>query len=147
MSLALAVKEYPESSYFEISNYKQNEAVGKEGQFIQAAERDALFHYFDNSKYYFDGIIEMLIKIWLSQTIFLSSTTEIINNRAFKRIVSFGTLAIPQIISNLKTQPSFLFYALHLITGENPVHTDHVGDIERMTNDWLEWARGKDYNG
>jgi hypothetical protein len=35
------------------------------------------------------------------------------------------------------------FWALRALTGENPVPSEHRGNIEAMANDWLQWGQEK----
>ena len=49
-------------------------------------------------------------------------------------------------ISRTREGPrSLVLGAIKAITCENPVSAEAVGDMEAMTNAWLDWARRNDY--
>ena len=78
-------------------------------------------------------------EIWLSETKYLSSISEIVNNKAHQEIISMGNIAIPLIFKDLRESNNFWFYALKELTGENPVRPEHRGIIPAMKEDWLKW--------
>lgn len=58
----------------------------------------------------------------------------------FLAIVGMGELAVPLIVRELSTEPSFLFLALGEITGENPVPPSSAGKVGEIVEHWLSWA-------
>lgn len=82
---------------------------------------------------------------WKSETRFVSSGSLIISNSAYKEIIGFGGLAIPWIIRELKKTNDHWFYALEKITGANPIQREHIGRVEEMKNDWINWATNNNY--
>ena len=50
---------------------------------------------------------------------------------------------IPIILEDMKTKPDYWFWALEMITNENPVKTEHMGRTKLMVEDWLNWGRSK----
>ncbi|MBI9039083.1 MAG: hypothetical protein JEY97_13190 [Bacteroidales bacterium] len=82
---------------------------------------------------------------WKSDTLFVSSSTVMISNSAYKEIISLGSLAIPWIIRELQKANDHWFFALEKITGENPIKTENIGKVEKMKEDWIEWASKNDY--
>ena len=60
---------------------------------------------------------------------------------AYQRIIGMGEDAIPLILSELDCQPDHWFWALHSITGADPVPEDCQGNISEMANAWIEWGR------
>jgi hypothetical protein len=82
---------------------------------------------------------------WLADTKVLSSYTRIVNHPAFGEIVSLGDAVIPIMLRDLDKRPSLWVWALPRITGENPVNDEDAGNIAKMTQAWLQWARGKGY--
>jgi hypothetical protein len=83
---------------------------------------------------------ELYSSIWKSETMFSSSSSEITNNSAYRSIIGLGTDIIPFIIEDLKESQDHWFYALELLTGENPISNEHRGIIHLMKSDWLNWA-------
>ena len=59
---------------------------------------------------------------------------------AYRRIVAMGGPAIPLILDQLRRQPSHIFWALHEITGANPVKPESAGKVGEMVEDWLKWG-------
>ena len=82
---------------------------------------------------------------WKSETALLSSATSIIKHPAYRQITDMGEIVLPFILIKLQNDPQHLFFALHQITGENPVPYAHVGNLEKMTADWLNWGYQKGY--
>jgi hypothetical protein len=81
-----------------------------------------------------------LLNRWKSETAILSTTREMMELESFHRMVNMGDRIVPLIVEELKTQPGFIFLALHLITGENPVPPQARGRVPEIINAWLSWA-------
>jgi hypothetical protein len=79
--------------------------------------------------------------IWKTETMFSSNISEITNNSAYRSIIGLGKDIIPFIIEDLKQSENHWFYALELLTGENPIKSEHRGIINLMKSDWLNWAK------
>jgi hypothetical protein len=82
----------------------------------------------------------MLKTVWENDTLFSSSITEITNHPAYHSVIKLGKEVVPLIIEDLQTTNNHWFYALEILTGENPIRPNHRGNIELMKNDWVEWA-------
>jgi hypothetical protein len=52
-----------------------------------------------------------------------------------------GPDVLPIIFRELKREPDYWFWALSAITGENPVRAEDAGDLAKMTEVWLRWAK------
>jgi len=79
--------------------------------------------------------------IWKTETMFSSNISEITNNSAYRSIIGLGKDIIPFIIEDLKQSENHWFYALELLTGENPIKSEQRGIINLMKSDWLNWAK------
>jgi hypothetical protein len=78
---------------------------------------------------------------WREETRFESSTTKIVSNPSYLKIISFGPDILPYIFHNLKTCGGHWFSALHIITGKTPpVSQKDIGNIPAITRAWLQWA-------
>ena len=77
---------------------------------------------------------------WKSETLFTSSGSAIISNAAYQNIIGLGIMAVPWIIREMKKNDDHWFYALEKITGENPIKIEHIGKIDAMKQDWINWA-------
>jgi hypothetical protein len=81
---------------------------------------------------------------WKKETIHMSSLTDMVLHPAYLQIIAMGKSAIPYLIDELRTDPDHWFVALSSITQEDPVSPEDEGNLEAMTESWLEWA---DHNG
>lgn len=89
------------------------------------------------------GIFLSLRDNWKNQTAYLSSSTEIVNNPNYQQVIQLGEKVLPLIFEDLKKEPDHWFYALNAITGEDPVKFEDRGNLNKMTQSWLEWWRTK----
>ena len=83
---------------------------------------------------------ERLAREWEEGTTFLSSAQQIALHDAYQQIIGMGPAALPFVFARMRGQPGHWFWALHAITGDDPVRPEHRGDVPAMTRDWLEWA-------
>ena len=86
-----------------------------------------------------------LIYKWETETSFISSTTDMMQNQYFKEIVSWREDAIPFILDYLQKATSHIYLALFEITGENPVPTKDLGKVDKIIENWLEWGYKNGY--
>lgn len=78
---------------------------------------------------------------WRAETGHLSSSSKIIGHPAFREIVRMGQAVIPFLLRDLEQQPNLWVWALPEITGVDPVPVSDRGDIAKMTDAWLRWAK------
>jgi hypothetical protein len=88
---------------------------------------------------------ERLVKWWREENRFTSSMTKLIMHQAYQQIIGIGPAAVPLIFRELQRNPDHWFWALTAITGDNPVKPEDAGDVERMTQAWLEWGKQHGY--
>jgi len=81
-----------------------------------------------------------LAKTWQEETQHISSVREMVLHPAYQQIIGMGRDAIPFLLRELKRQPDHWFWALHAITGEDPVPTEEKGNVDAMTRCWLRWG-------
>jgi hypothetical protein len=65
---------------------------------------------------------------------------------SYQRIIGMGGRAVPMILRELENSgddPDHWFWALEMITGEDPVPVAAYGDTVRMAQAWLSWAQGR----
>ena len=67
--------------------------------------------------------------------------TGMVMHPSYQRIIGMGEDAIPLILGELDRQPDHWFWALHSITGADPVPEDCQGNISEMASAWVEWGR------
>jgi len=86
-----------------------------------------------------------LAERWKRETRFVSSITDIVGNPNYQKIIAIGEDAIPLILSEIERKAGHWFYALHLITSQDPVAEDDRGDVRRMASSWLQWGSENGY--
>jgi hypothetical protein len=86
------------------------------------------------------GQFDALSAQWKEETRYLSSTTDIAANPAYQRIIGMGMPAVPLILEDLRKQPYQWFWALHAITGEDPVPESMRGRVREMSQAWINWG-------
>jgi hypothetical protein len=82
---------------------------------------------------------------WREETRALSSDSDIVANFNYHQIMGMGERALPLIFDEMEAHGGRWFWALRAITGENPVRPEDRGNVRRMTEAWLEWARERKY--
>ena len=92
-----------------------------------------------------DGIsrFRKLVDQWRAQTVFVSSIEDMVQHAAFREIVEMGDEIIPEILDEIRVRPDFLFLALQIITGENPVSSSFKGSVTDAVDAWLQWGDRK----
>lgn len=81
-----------------------------------------------------------LAERWKSDTEYDSSAVRIAMHPAYQRIIGMGRDALPLILRDLEETKSPWFWALHAITGEDPVPLEDRGYIDRMAQAWIRWG-------
>jgi hypothetical protein len=83
---------------------------------------------------------------WEDATEYISSTTEIINHPAYREIVGLGSEVVPLLLRDMEDHHTHWFWALREITGADPPLADSPGgNIPRMVQAWLNWAKENGY--
>jgi hypothetical protein len=86
-----------------------------------------------------------LVEQWRRQSAVMSSVTEMSMLKPYQEIIGMGEAALPLIFDEMKGEPDHWFWALQAITGEDPIATEHSGNVAAMTQDWLDWGREHGY--
>jgi hypothetical protein len=82
---------------------------------------------------------------WHDATDHLSSPTRKMMHPAYQRIISKGAGMIPFILEDLKRRGGDWYFALGVISGENPAPDNAAGNVRLIKNSWLEWGSRKGY--
>jgi hypothetical protein len=88
---------------------------------------------------------DRLSRIWLNETMFMSSLTRMIKHPAYQEIIQMGSRAIPPILRDLEREPKMWGPALHAITNATPVPKEDAGKVGRVAAAWLKWAKDNGY--
>lgn len=82
---------------------------------------------------------------WRKATRHMSLASNMIMHPAYQKIIGLGPSAVPLILRELKNNVDHWFWALYVITGEDPVSPGDEGRIKKMAEAWLEWGRRNGY--
>lgn len=83
------------------------------------------------------------VKQWKRETRYMSSIDKMMSHPCYLMIIGMGPSALPLIFEELQSDIDHWFFALSMITGENPVKDEDAGDMLKMRDTWLEYARGR----
>ncbi len=84
---------------------------------------------------------------WEDETACLSSSTMIVEHPAFQEIIRLGPAVLPLMLRDLEQGPRVWVWAHPAIIGADPVPVEDRGNIQRMRDAWLSWARANGYWG
>jgi hypothetical protein len=85
-------------------------------------------------------VFDKLVDKWHQDTQFSSSLTDIFDHHAYQKISNGGRFYGRLILQRLKNEPDYWFAALNRIYNVNPVPPEMMGDVEAMTQCWLDFA-------
>lgn len=91
-----------------------------------------------------------LAQRWDEETIDLSSLTEILSHESYLAIIALGRPVLPLLFSELEKHPNYWFTAISSILRANDEYSDVVdeadyGNLQKMTDAWLEWGKEHSY--
>lgn len=90
------------------------------------------------------ALFQQLAQQWHNERGATSSITQMAMCRSYQRIIGMGaSRAIPLILNDIvknKDEPDHWFWALQMLSGEDPVPPDHRGDMRLMAKAWLQWG-------
>ncbi len=72
-----------------------------------------------------------------------STIEDKINNSNYIKIRDMDFRVVKLILEDLMHEPDDWFEALEYITNENPVPDKHLGNIKKMSKDWIKWGKKK----
>jgi hypothetical protein len=88
---------------------------------------------------------QRLAAVWRAETDYLSSVTKMVNHPAYQEIIGMGSDVVPSLLRDLQKEPEHWFAALRAITGAQPVPPEDRGQIGKMAEAWLRWAKEHGY--
>jgi hypothetical protein len=92
-----------------------------------------------------DQRFKILAASWKAQSEFLSSLTSMAMLRPYQEIIGMGQTVLPLLFRELRDEPDYWFWALEAITGSDPIPPECRGDLDAMTQAWLQWGRERGY--
>lgn len=90
------------------------------------------------------GKFQLLADQWRKERGATSSITQMMLCSAYQQIIGMGERAIPFILTALRSEgdnPDHWGWALHAITGEDPIPPEATGDTVKIAQAWLDWGR------
>ncbi len=90
---------------------------------------------------------ERLKEDWKQQSRYLSNSAQMAMLRSYQQIIGMGPGVVPLILAELQRETDHWFWALEVITGENPVPEEAAGKIAEMAEAWIGWGEQKDLIG
>ncbi|HEY1379696.1 MAG TPA: hypothetical protein VGF55_23030 [Gemmataceae bacterium] len=86
--------------------------------------------------------VARLLRTWREQTAYLSSSTQLTAHPAYQELISLGPAALPFLFRDLEqTGDGHLSKALAALTGAHPVPAEDRGNVRKVADAWLRWAR------
>jgi hypothetical protein len=83
---------------------------------------------------------------WIVESCHISSVDQMISFDSYQEIIRMGWDAVPLLLRELDTpEPNHWFYALRIITGEDPIPKVDRGRIKKMAEHWLQWGRQRSF--
>lgn len=92
-----------------------------------------------------EGRFRRLEATWIAEVGHLSSSKALSNHPAFREIIGMGPAVVPLMLRDLEERPRLWVWALPEITGADPVPASDRGDIAKMSEAWLRWAKHNGY--
>jgi len=82
---------------------------------------------------------------WETETAYLSSMNKLVMHPKYQSIIGLGPEVLPILFKELERQPNYWFWALRAITEADPVAPEDAGNLKKMTQAWLSWAKEQGY--
>src|SRR5258707_15385679 len=81
-----------------------------------------------------------LAERWKKETAHHSNIAKRAMHPAYQEIIGMGEKAVPLLLAELRREPDDWCWALHAITGANPVPDASRGNVRAMAEAWLRWG-------
>jgi hypothetical protein len=87
-----------------------------------------------------------LLGRWRRETAYLSSSTRITGHPAYQELIALGSPTLPFLFRDLeRTGDGHLSKALAALTGAHPISAGDRGQIRKIAEIWLRWAKENGY--
>ena len=71
--------------------------------------------------------------------------SDMVMHPSYQRIIGMGTEVVPFLLEELERKPGHWFWALHAITGADPVPPESQGKLKEMAKAWIDWGKNQGY--
>jgi len=88
---------------------------------------------------------DTLAQQWKHETAHHSNIAKRALHPAYQEIIGMGERVVPLLLAELRREPDDWFWALHAITGANPVPAASRGNLRAMAEAWVQWGLAKGY--
>jgi len=88
---------------------------------------------------------QRLATAWLTETAYISSSSDLVAHPAFQEIVAMGPAVVPLLLRELEKRSGHWHRALRCITGADPVPPADRGNTEKAAEAWLLWGKEHGY--
>src|SRR5947209_546573 len=88
---------------------------------------------------------QRLAAVWLAETAYVSSSSDLVAHPAFQEIVRMGPAVIPLLLRELENRTGHWHRALRQITGADLVPPADRGNIDKAAEAWLRWGKEQGY--
>ena len=82
---------------------------------------------------------------WKEETAHYSNVAKRALHPAYQEIIGMGERVVPLLLAELRQEPDDWFWALHAITGANPVPAASHGNVSAMAEAWIQWGLEQGY--
>jgi hypothetical protein len=92
------------------------------------------------------SIFKQLVRKWRKERGITSSAVNMAMSPSYQKIIGMGPAAVPFILQELRKRsndPEHWFWALEMITGEDPIPLSSYGNTVEMARAWLSWAENQ----
>jgi len=86
-----------------------------------------------------------LVSSWKSDRGLIVSIEKMAMHPSYQQIIAMGPRVVPLLLAELEREPDHWFWALHVLTGVDPVPEEDSGNILKMARAWKEWGRQQGY--
>jgi len=95
------------------------------------------------SQYRLWSQFQRFASLWRNEVGFSSSTSEIVGNPWYLRIIGLGPGAIPLLLREMEQNPDHWSPALEALTQASPVRATSQGRLLSVAGDWVDWGKSK----
>jgi hypothetical protein len=86
-----------------------------------------------------------LADVWVSESAYVSSSSDLVAHPAFREIVEMGPAIVPLLLRELSKRTGHWHRALRRVTGVDPVALTDAGNIDKAAEAWLKWGKENGY--
>lgn len=115
----------------------------KDGFYYVAIEEGKVI--FDTQMSRKKRVFRHLVEQWERERPQGADVFEMVMHPSYQRIIGMGPDIVPFLLEELERKPGHWFWALHAITGANPVPAESEGNLKDMATAWIDWGKKQGY--